>query len=140
MTIPAILLPVFVQVGLTFVLLFWMARLRVGCLQRREVTMADIALGQDAWPKRTTQIGNAFHNQLELPLLFYSAVILALLTRKADLLFVALAWLFVVTRLAHAYIHVTTNHVRHRFYVFAAGAAVLLVMWIALAVSILIAP
>jgi len=140
MTIPAILLPVFVQVGLTFVLLFWMARTRIGCLQRREVTMADIALGQDAWPKRATQIGNAFHNQLELPLLFYIAVILAMLTRKADLLFVVLAWLFVATRLAHAYIHVTTNHVRHRFYVFAVGAAVLLVMWIALAVSILIAP
>ena len=137
MTIDAILLPLFVQVGLTFFLLFWMGRVRVGALRNREVTMRDIALGQPAWPERPTQIANAFHNQLELPLLFYVLVILALFTRKTDMFFVVLAWMFVTSRLVHAGIHVTSNDVQRRFAAFAVGAVILLIMWIVFATRIL---
>src|SRR5688572_23907288 len=137
MTFDMILWPVFVQVGLTFFLLFWMAHLRIGAVRRREVHMGDVALRQPAWPQRTTQIANAFHNQLELPLLFYVVVILAMFTRKADMLFVVLAWIFVVTRMVHAAIHVTGNDMRNRLLAFAVGAVVLLIMWILFAVKIL---
>ena len=137
MTFDMILLPVFVQVGLTFFLLFWMAHLRIGAVRRREVHMGDVALRQPAWPQRTTQVANAFHNQLELPLLFYVVVILAMFTRKADMLFVVLAWIFVVTRMVHAAIHVTGNDMRNRLLAFAVGAVVLLIMWILFAVKIL---
>ncbi len=128
---------VFVQVALTFVLLFWMGNARVSSIRRGEVKIRDIALGQQAWRERETQIANAFHNQLQLPILFYALVPLLLLTRQADLLLVVLAWVFVATRVVHAAIHVTTNHVPRRFYVFLAGAVVLLVMWIVLAVRAL---
>jgi hypothetical protein len=64
--------------------------------------------------------------------------VLAIITRQADLLFVALAWLFVVLRLVHAYIHLTSNHVGRRFAVFAASALVLLIMWVIFAVRILV--
>ena len=138
MTFDAILLPVFVQVGLTFFLLFWMAHLRIGAVRRREVHMGDVALRQPAWPQRTTQIANAYHNQLELPLLFYVVVILAMFTRKADMLFVVLAWMFVVSRMVHAAIHVTENDMRNRLLAFAVGAVVLLIMWILFAVKILL--
>src|SRR5919199_1147322 len=102
MTIDTILLPLFVQVGLTFFLLFWTGRVRVAAVRNHEVALSDVALRQPAWPERVTQIANAYHNQLELPLLFYVLVILALFTRKADTLFVVLAWMFVASRLAHA--------------------------------------
>ena len=138
MTFDAILLPVFVQVGLTFFLLFWMAHLRIGAVRRREVRMGDVALRQPAWPQRTTQIANAYHNQLELPVLFYVVVILAMFTRKADMLFVVLAWMFVVSRMVHAAIHVTENDMRNRLLAFAVGAVVLLIMWILFAVKILL--
>ena len=138
MTIPAVLLPVFVQVGLTFFLLFWMAGVRTGALKRREVNLRDIALRQPRWPERPTQISNAYDNQFELPLLFYALVPLALITRKADLLFVVLAWMFVASRFAHAAIHTTSNDVQTRFYAFAVGAVILLIMWIIFAAHILI--
>jgi hypothetical protein len=137
--IEAVLFPVFVQVGITFFLLFWTARLRIAALRGREVAMADIALGQPAWPERPTQIANAFHNQLELPLLFYVLVILALFTRKADTFFVVMEWMFVATRLVHAAIHVTKNDVRLRFYAFAVGAVLLLIMWILFVLRLLFA-
>lgn len=139
MSLPAILLPVFVQVALTFVLLFWMGGARVACIRRGERRVADIALGQPNWPPRVQQISNAYHNQSQLPVLFYVLVLLALEARKADLLFVALAWLFVLSRIVHAAIHTTSNHVGRRFQAFLFGAVVLLVMWIVFALRVLLA-
>ena len=138
MTVAAVLLPVFVQVGLTFFLLFWMGAVRLRALKGREVRVGDIALRQPAWPERPTQISNAYDNQFQLPVLFYALVPLALITRKADLLFVVLSWIFVATRLAHAAIHTTSNNVQQRFMAFLAGAIVLLIMWIVFAAHILL--
>jgi len=138
MSIQAILLPLFVQVALTFFLLFWTGRARVAAVRRGDVHPRDIALREQNWPKQETQIGNAYHNQLELPVLFYVLTILAIITRHADLLFVLLAWLFVVLRLVHAYIHLTSNRLGRRFAVFAAGFLVLLVMWVIFAVQLLL--
>src|SRR5882762_3813745 len=138
MTIQMVLLPLFVQVALTFALLFWMASVRTGSIRRGETKIRDIALGQSAWPDRPQQISNCYDSQFQIPLLFYVLVILAWITRQADLIFVVMAWIFVLARLAHAYIHTTSNHVPTRFRVFAAGLLVLLVMWIVFAVRILI--
>jgi hypothetical protein len=136
MSISAVILPVLVQVGLTLVLLFWMGRSRVGHLRTGEVKVRDIALGERNWPKRVLQIQNAYHNQFELPVLFYALVALALITRKADMLFVAMAWMFVVSRLVHAAIHVTSNKLSLRFMAFVVGVLILAAMWIIFAIRI----
>lgn len=136
MTVQAILAPLFVLVALTFVLMIWMGALRVGAVRRGEVRVRDIALGQSNWPPRAQQISNCFDNQFQLPVLFYVLTILALFLRKADLLFVVMAWIFVLLRIVHAAIHVTSNHVGRRFQAFAAGMVVLLVMWIIFAVRV----
>ena len=132
----AVLSPVFVQIALTFALLFWMGKERQDAIARGEVWMENIALGQSAWPERATQIARAFHNQLEMPVLFYVLVALAMVTQKADLLFVLMAWAFVLARLAHAYVHVTSNHVILRFKAYGAGLFVLMAMWAIFAVRI----
>jgi hypothetical protein len=138
MSIQAVLLPLFVEVVLTFVLMFWMAGARFAAVRRGDVRPRDVVLGEPNWPKQETQIANAYHNQLQLPVLFYVLTILAIVTRHADLLFVVLAWIFVVLRLAHAYIHVTSNRLGRRFAVFAAGAVVLVVMWAIFILRILV--
>ena len=129
MTIRDVLLPVFVQAGLTFILLLWMALLRTQVTMSGEVKLHNIALREPNWPPGVTQIANAFHNQLELPILFYAVVALALQTNQAGTLFVTLAWIFVLLRLVHAAIHVTTNTVRLRGTAFIVGAFVLGLMW-----------
>jgi hypothetical protein len=135
-SIPAVLAPVFVQVALTFVLLFWMGRSRLAALSSGEVKVRDIALGERNWPPRITQIANTYHNQFELPVLFYAVTAFALVTRQAGSVFVALAWLYVLTRLVHAYVYTTSNAMVWRFRVFLVGAAILMSMWILLAVQI----
>jgi hypothetical protein len=129
---------VFVQIALTFVLLIWMAGVRTSSVKSGEVKIRDIALGQEAWTARGTQIGNCYHNQFQLPLLFLAVVAFAMITRKADLIFVALAWLFVLARLAHAFIHTNSNHVPTRARVFFLGALILIVMWVYFAVRVLL--
>ena len=138
MSIQTVLFPLFVEVVLTFVLGFWLSALRVDAIRSGRVHPRDIALGEPNWPPRVTQVGNAYHNELELPLLFYVLTILSIITRHADLLFVLLAWVFVVLRLARAYIHVTDNNVPRRGMVFLAGAIVLAVMWAVFIVRILL--
>ena len=137
MSIQAVLLPLFVEVALTFVLLFWMAFARIGAIKRKQTKMADVALGQLNWPPRVQQISNSYHSQLQLPVLFYALTVLVIVTRHADIVFVVLAWLFVLTRLLHAYIHTGSNYVPHRFNAFAVGVFVLALMWIIFAVRIL---
>ena len=138
MSIQAVLLPLFVEVILTFVLLYWMAYVRTRAIRLGEIKAQNIALREPNWPPGITQVGNAYHNQLELPVLFYVLTILSLATRHADLLFVVLAWIFVASRVVHAYIHVTDNNVNRRGPIFGLGALVLTIMWLVFMVRILL--
>jgi len=130
MTLVAILLPMFAQVVLTFVLLFWMGYLRIQAVRSGEVDPQQIALREPNWSPRVLQIGNAFHNQLELPILFYVVILLALATDSLDVILCLLSWMFVLARFVHAYIHVTSNRLDRRTGVFGIGAIALLLMWV----------
>jgi hypothetical protein len=136
MSISAVILPVLVQVGLTLILLFWLGRSRLAILRTGEVKVKDIALGERNWPKRLLQLQNAYQNQFELPVLFYALVALALITRKADMLFVVMAWMFVVSRLVHAAIHTTSNKLSRRFMAFVVGVLILAAMWVIFGIRI----
>jgi hypothetical protein len=129
MSLATVLLPLFVQVILTFALLFWAGALRGGDFRAGTVRPEDVSLRELNWPKKTAQVSNAYTNQTELPTLFYVLTLLAYITRHAGILFVALAWMFVALRLLHAYVHVTSNTAMVRGPLFGAGAVVLAIMW-----------
>ena len=137
MSVQMILLPLFVEVILTLVLLFWMAALRTGDFSSGAVQPDRVALREPNWPQRTTQVANAFANQFELPVLFYVLTILEYVTHLAGIVFVALAWVFVIFRILHAYVHVTSNVVRLRGSLFGVGALVLAIMWVIYIVQVL---
>ena len=136
MTVQSVLLPAFVLIALTFVLGIWMGRERIGAIQRGEVKMKDLAGNWNSWPHKPTLITAAYHNQFQLPVLLYVLVLIAIITTKADLLFVVLSWVFVLARLVHAWVHTRGNDLQARFRVFMLGAVVLLVMWIWVALKL----
>ena len=113
---------------------------RTSTLRRGETRLADIALREPNWPVRATQFAYSFSNQFELPVLFYVLTILEIITRSADLLFVVLAWIFVVTRVLQAVIHVTNNNVSLRGAFYGVGAIILVIMWVIFIVHILLLP
>jgi hypothetical protein len=138
MSIPMILAPLFVQVLLTFAVGFWLPIISIPAMRRGEVNQREVALREPNWPKRVLQVRNSYQNQLELPVLFYVLTILAIITRHADLLFVVTAWIFVLSRLIHACIHVTSNNLNLRGPWFGVGAFTLFIMWIIFIVRILL--
>lgn len=136
MSIEAVLLPALAQVALTFIILLELGRRRLGALRRGDARIPDVALGQPAWPEAALQCANSFRNQFEIPVLFYVLTGFAHIAGKADYLFVVLAWIFVVSRIVHAGVHITSNDVKTRFLVFVFGVAVLILMWIVFAYRI----
>ena len=136
MSVEMILLPLFVEVILTFALLFWLGPLRARDF-RSGLQEEDIALRQPNWSKPALQVQYSFSNQFELPVLFYVLTILAYVTHHAGTLFVVLAWVFVIFRLLQAYVHVTNNKVRLRGIFFGISALALAIMWIVFIVEIL---
>ena len=135
MSVQWVLLPVFVLVGLAFFLLLGMATARTRARKAGETGPKDTA---PKWPARVAQISDCYANQFELPVLFYVLIALALPLRHADLFIVLMSWVFVVLRLIHAGIFVTTNNVRQRGQVWFSGVLVLFAMWIYFALRILL--
>jgi hypothetical protein len=136
MSVQMILLPLFAQVLLTIALGLHLA-------VKRRIAFAegtrwqDISMREPNWPKDAIVAHNAYLNQFEIPVLFYVLTILALITKQADLLFVIMAWVFVVMRCFQAAVFVTTNHVPIRGAFFGIGVLVLAIMWMIYIVRIL---
>ena len=139
MSLQMIIAPLFAQVALTLGLMLLMALRRVQAVRAGLVRESEISLREPNWPKPALQAAYAYGNQFELPLLFYVLVILALMTRQADLAFVLLAWVFVVLRVLQAWVYVTSNRIRYRGFFFVAGAIVLIIMWAMFMLRILLA-
>ena len=136
MTAHDLFFPVLAQVGLTMILLIWMGRVRLRSLSQEKVRISQIALGQRAWPERAQRVSNAFHNQLESPILFYVVILCALNFSYISPYFVGLAWTFIGFRLLHAFFQTTGRNIRFRFLSYASGVVVLAVMWALLTVHI----
>jgi hypothetical protein len=138
MTVTDLLLPVFVQVGLTFFIMFYMGVLRRRALSSGAVQPSDISLREPKWPTRALQVANNFQNQLELPMLFYVLVAFILITSTNSLIFVILAWVFVLSRIVHAYIHTGSNELYSRSAAIGVAAIALVAMWVIFAIRILV--
>ena len=140
MSTQAILLPLFVEVILTFLLLFWLAPLRARDFNAGIARPDNVALREPNWSPRTLQVGYAFSNQFELPVLFYVLTTLAYVTHLAGVIFVVLAWIFVIFRYLQAYVHVTNNKIRIRGAFYGVATLALALNWVIYIVEVLTLP
>lgn len=124
-----LLLPAFVQVLWVAALGLRMGRARMDAVKSGKVTLADIALESSRWPDDVRKLGNNYDNQFQLPVLFYVLLPLLILLVKVDWLMVALAWVFVASRILHSLIHTGSNTVMKRGQAFLAGFVALTLMW-----------
>jgi hypothetical protein len=81
-------------------------------------------------PERLKVLTRHASNLLETPLLFYVALLFILTSGAANGMFLTLAWAYVAARFVHAYIHLGTNNVTHRFLAFGTSLLILTAMWI----------
>ncbi|MGH1350494.1 MAG: MAPEG family protein [Methyloligellaceae bacterium] len=134
----AILYPLFAQVTLVFIMLFWMGIERIGAIRKGQVKASDIARRNASFPEQCAMVSNNYHNQFEFPVLFYLLVPLVMITNQVDMLMVGLAWVYVGIRYIHAYIHTKVRSITKRFFMFMISCFVLLVMWLLFAGRIIL--
>jgi hypothetical protein len=133
----SILKPVMAQALLTFAVLFLMAYERFKAFRAGSVVNNGPGV-RPSWPGRAGTVSNAYHNLLEMPMLFFAVCAFALLADAADGEMVVLAWLYVALRAAQALIHTTNNKIPLRFAAFVLSNIALMAMWVNLALSVLL--
>jgi hypothetical protein len=133
----SILKPVMAQALLTFAVLFLMAYERFKAF-RAGTVVSNGPGSRPTWPGRAGAVSNAYHNLLEMPMLFFAVCAFALIADAADGEMVVLAWLYVALRTAQALIHTTYNYIPHRFFAFLGSNFALIAMWVNLALTVLL--
>ncbi len=134
----ALLLPIFVLVGLTAVVWTAMVVVRNTSVAAGKATVEYYRTYRaDAPPDWVERPARTFMNLLEVPVLFYVACVLMLVTRYCDEAQIHLAWLFVALRVLHAALYMGLNHVPSRFASYTAGCVTLGVLWVRLAFGVL---
>ena len=120
--------PIVGHAFLIFILYCLLGYRRRQMVQQGRVRRSDYRENREE-PPESLFVKNSLANQFELPVLFYVCCVLLYITEADNLPAVILAWLFVAFRYAHAYVHVTSNNVRLRSPLFAAGFLMLFYMW-----------
>ena len=119
MSVQFTLLPLFVHVALTFLLLFWTGPLR------GRYALRGPAITREPY-------------EVELALLFYTLTALTLFTRQADLLFVVLSWVFVIVQFGHLIIAFSGRRSMQPALLFTVAAGLLALMWLIFAIRLLL--
>jgi hypothetical protein len=134
-----ILLPLLVQVLVTFLVWVYLYITRLNEISSKNISPQQLASRTKSQSLLLDSANPAdnFKNLFEMPVLFYLAVLLSLILFIQDQLLVQLAWVFVILRAIHSLIHCTYNRVMHRFVAYLASCVLLVLMWFRLALYIL---
>jgi len=120
--------PVLAQVLLTMMMFIVLGARKARAVKAGKVDRQKAALDNRLWPEDVIKVSNNIANQFEVPILFYILCFVLYTINVAGTAAVVLAWLFVVTRYAHAWVHVGSNYVPVRMRLFMVGCVVVLAM------------
>jgi len=126
--------PMFAMVLLTFIVAVIAIRARVASVRLKQINLGYYRLMQaevsGQVPERVQVTTRCFNNLFEVPILFYVACIAGLALGHISAFTLIIAWLFVISRIVHTWIHLTYNTVLHRMPAFWLGLILVLVLWI----------
>ncbi|MAZ83113.1 MAG: hypothetical protein CME90_05825 [Hoeflea sp.] len=137
MTNTAIFWPMIIQAALTFAVYVIMSRRRIQGVRQGTAKAADYKVPTVEPEYSATAVRN-LSNQFELPVLFFVVCLSLQMTAGVNYVALLLAWVFVLSRLVHAYVHMGSNKLRLRRPVFIVGFLCCLLLWVWLAVHLLI--
>lgn len=121
-----IIWPVLAQVFLTLALFIILGVRKIKALKSGGVDRGKAALNNREWPVDVIKVSNNIANQFEAPILFYVLCLVLYSMNVVSVAAVVLAWLFTLSRCAHAYVHIHSNHVPMRFRLFMVGCLILI--------------
>jgi len=122
--------PILLQVILTISIYVRLLVVKRRAFAAKEVDRKRVSVDPFAWPDSVIVVNNNLINQFQVPVLFYVVSIVLVQLDAADPLSVGAAWIFALSRLAHAYVHLGSNHVPYRMRLCSLG------LWMVLAMSL----
>ena len=134
----ALVYPMAAMVLLTALVLTRMVLGRFAAVKRGEVDARfyKTQQGDEGEPRLAAQRTRHFVNLFESPVLFYAACITAMVVGQGSGAIVWLAWVYVACRVVHAFVHMGSNKIPPRMFVYGASWIVLLAMWGTLVVGV----
>lgn len=132
----AMIWPVIAQVLLVYIVYGVMGKRRFGAVRQGTARARDF-LVPSVEPETSATVARNLTNQFELPVLFYLVCTLLIVTDGVSVLAVSAAWLFVLSRYGHAFVHMTSNRLMLRHRLFLVGFFTNAFLWLLLAVHIL---
>ena len=82
----------------------------------------------DKMPAGATNVADNYNHLHEQPVIFYALMFYLSLSHQGDNIYMYLAWGYVVLRIVHSLVQVTSNIVMARFSIFAIGSVLLIIM------------
>mgnify|MGYP003662907757 CR=1 FL=1 len=125
--------PVLAQVLLTLIVFVVLGVRKAKAVKAGEVNRKAAALNNREWPEDVVKVSNNIANQFEFPVLFYVLCLVLHNINAVGMAALVLAWLFALSRFAHAYVHIGSNYVPMRMRLFLVGCLILIGMLILVA-------
>lgn len=128
-----IMSPVLALVVWTLVILVWLYVRRIPAMRKAGIDPAKIK-GSESYASlppmnpKAVWVADNYNHLHEQPVIFYALCIYSHLVGLADGINVGLAWAYVVIRVVHSLIQITTNYVPLRFAVFNIGSLMLVIL------------
>lgn len=132
--------PVLAQVFLTLLMYIVLGMRKAKAVKAGTVNRQQAALDNRVWPEDVVKVSNNISNQFEAPILFYVLCLITYAVNGAGTVAVTLAWLFALSRYAHAFVHIGSNYVPMRLRLFLFGCVVLLIMLLLVAWQLAVGP
>lgn len=129
------LYPMFAMVILTLAVAIHLFLQRVKAVKAGEMRLSQFRLNTGEIPDAMAQAARNYSNLFEMPVLFYTAGAVALALGIQTPAMVITAWIFVLARIIHTWIHLHGNNVIHRLRAYILGNICVLVLWGLLVVS-----
>lgn len=135
MTPSAIFWPMILQVALVYAVYGMLSVRRMAAIRSGRATAGQFRK-RDSEPEDSRTAYNNLVNQFELPVLFHVLGLCLYVTEGVTALSLALAWIFVLSRFVHAWVHLTGNRLRYRNPAFIVGFVVLGLGWLVFAIRL----
>jgi hypothetical protein len=129
----AMIWPMVAHAALVLILYVLLSKRRVAAVKAGRATVSQFRANLEE-PEDSLFVHNNLKNQFELPMFFHIGCLALFAVDGDNIGTVILAWLFVASRYAHSYVHVTSNRVFLRRNLFMVGVASVVGMWVWLAV------
>ena len=121
-----IFLPLLAHVLLVFALYIKLGKEKTKALQLGNVDPKTVALDPKAWPESVVKISNNIDNQFQTPVIFYALIFAFFLTDTINTVVFSVFSIYVLSRIIHTNIHISSNYVPYRFKAFLVGILLLL--------------